>query len=96
MNWRFSLTNTNNHVSTRELTQLPLAEIGTPASRNLYSSLIEEVKQVNTNGMSPKIEALVFALYGFSNKETKEILRMRSTPENETSAVLDELKALIN
>ena len=96
MNWRFNLTNTNNHVSTRELTQLPVADLETSASQNIYSQLIEEVKQVKSKRPSPIIEALVFALYGFSINEAKAVLKMRSTPETETRDVLKELGFLIN
>jgi Alw26I/Eco31I/Esp3I family type II restriction m6 adenine DNA methyltransferase len=96
MNWRFSLTSTNNHVSTRELTQLPLADLETSASQNIYSQLIEEVKRFKSERPSPKIEALVFALYGFSINEAKTVLEMRSTPEKETRGILNELGLLIS
>ena len=96
MNWRFGLTNTNNHVSTRELTQLPIAVPGTSLSKELYSLLVKELKRRKTSGMVPRIEALVFSLYGFNFKETRDILRMRSTPEDETNAIVYELKNIKN
>jgi len=96
MNWRFGLTNTNNHVSTRELTQLPIAVPGTSLSKELYSLLVKELKRRKTSGMVPRIEALVFSLYGFNSKETRDILRMRSTPEDETNAIVYELKNIKN
>jgi hypothetical protein len=93
MNWRFGLTNTNNHVSTRELTQLPIADLETSVNRDLGSILIEEVKQFKPEN-SQKIEALVFALYGFSVQDTNDVLKMRLTPEKETDVIMDELKDL--
>ena len=96
MNWRFSLTNTNNHVSTRELSQLPIADLETSTSQNIYSLLVDEVRQFNAERPSPKIEALIFALYGFSNNEAKAVLEMRSTPDTETHAILYELGSLIS
>jgi Alw26I/Eco31I/Esp3I family type II restriction m6 adenine DNA methyltransferase len=91
MNWRFGLTNTNNHVSTRELTQLPIADYETSVNRDLGSILIEEVKQYKPAN-SQKIEALVFALYGFSSQDTMDVLKMRHTPEREINVIMDELK----
>ncbi len=94
MNWRFSLTNTNNHVSTRELSQLPIADLETSASQNIYSLLIDEVRRISSDSPSPKIEALVFALYGFSDNEAKAVLELRSAPEKEITAILHELGSL--
>jgi hypothetical protein len=96
MNWRFSLTNTNNHVSTRELTQLPIPDLDTSTSQNIYPLLIEEVRRFKSGCMSPKVEALVFALYGFSTNEAKAVLKIRLTPEIEIRAILHELELLSN
>ncbi|MGD9397055.1 MAG: N-6 DNA methylase [Candidatus Thorarchaeota archaeon] len=96
MNWRFGLTNTNNHVSTRELTQLPIAVPGTPHAKELYSLLVKGVKRRKNGGLEPRIEALVFALFGFNANETRAVLKMRSTPEEETKAIVYELKILID
>ena len=94
INWRFSLTNTNNHVSNRELTQLPIVDLRNSESRELATMLIDEVKRLKTNEIVPRIEALVFAIYGFSSKDSAEILNMRFTPMPESEAILDELKNL--
>ncbi len=96
MNWRFGLTNTNNHVSTRELTQLPIAVPDTPHSKELHSLLVKEVKRRKTGGLEPRVEALVFALFGFNAKETRAILEMRSTPQEKDKAIVYELKNLID
>jgi Alw26I/Eco31I/Esp3I family type II restriction m6 adenine DNA methyltransferase len=94
INWRFGLTNTNNHVSTRELNQLPLVSIETSPSQEIALQLVEEVKRVKSACTTPMIEALVFSLYGFSTSETKSVLKMRSTPDAETKAILRELGSL--
>jgi Alw26I/Eco31I/Esp3I family type II restriction m6 adenine DNA methyltransferase len=96
MNWRFSLTNTNNHVSIHELMQLPIPSFDTPVSDSFKSLLIKGVKQHKTNRTSPRIESTVFALYGFSTKEAQTVLAMRSTPESEASEILHELDTLIS
>ncbi|MHA2045310.1 MAG: Eco57I restriction-modification methylase domain-containing protein [Candidatus Thorarchaeota archaeon] len=90
MNWRFELTNTNNHVSTRELSQLPIPEIGS-ISRKIIKDLITEVKSVRIiNGSSsPRIESLVFSLYGFTKRDARIVLWMRKTPETEMREILE-------
>ncbi len=94
LNWRFNLTNTNNHVSNWELAQLPLVNLETSTSRDIRAQLIKEVRKVKTDDITPRIEALVFALYGFSINETKTLLEMRLTPEPEISAIMNELRSL--
>jgi Alw26I/Eco31I/Esp3I family type II restriction m6 adenine DNA methyltransferase len=96
LNWRFSLTNTNNHVSTRELTQLPISDSTSPEFRKLRSAMISEARKVKGNGISPKIEAISFSLYGFSENDAKSVLRARLTPKTETAMILDELAAFTN
>jgi len=56
----------------------------------------KEVKRRKTGGLEPRIEAFVFALFGFNAKETRAVLKMRSTPEEETKAIVYELKILID
>ncbi|MFW9974595.1 MAG: Eco57I restriction-modification methylase domain-containing protein [Candidatus Thorarchaeota archaeon] len=96
MNWRFNLTNTNNHVSTRELLQLPIAEIESRESLNFSSLLIDEVRKIESKENMPLIEALVFALYGFSTNESKDVLKMRFVPKKESTQILAELRDLIH
>ncbi len=96
MNWRFNLTNTNNHVSTRELSQLPIAKIESRESLNFSSLLVDEVGKIGSKGNSPLVEALVFALYGFSMNESKDVLKMRFTPKKESTQILAELRDLLH
>ncbi len=95
MNWRFSLTNTNNHVSTRELTQLPIVDYDSSIYKEITSKLIEDVKKLRLGTPSPRIEACVFSLYGFSTNEANALLKLRATPKNETIEIIRELD-LIN
>lgn len=94
LNWRFSLTNTNNHVSTRELNQLPIANTTTSESEQLRAQLAQEVGHTKQIGEYSRIEAISFALYGFSVNDAKNVLRMRSTPKHESESILEELKIL--
>jgi adenine-specific DNA-methyltransferase len=94
LNWRFGVTNTNNHVSIRELNQLPIAVPDSSRTDRIYSLLVDEVKQLKSGKSSPMIEALVFTLYGFSSNDVKSILKMRQTPEMEKKAILHDFDTL--
>ena len=95
MNWRFGLTSTNNHVSNRELSQLPLPEINS-ISNDLFKSIVSEVNSIrNGNGGSlTAIDAHIFSLYGFSPNEARIILRMRQTPKNEVQEIVTALQVI--
>jgi len=95
LNWRFQISNSNNHVSIRELQSLPIAQ-PTGLQKTLEKLIIEEVQKLKagTTPMSPSLEASVFALYGFGLKEAREILRLRKTPEAERKAILEDFATL--
>ncbi len=95
MNWRFGLTSTNNHVSNRELSRLPLPEIDS-ISKDIYKSIVSEVKsiQYGNGGSLSKIDALVFSIYEFSPNEARIILRMRQTPKNEVQEIVNSLEVI--
>ncbi|MHA2025564.1 MAG: Eco57I restriction-modification methylase domain-containing protein [Candidatus Thorarchaeota archaeon] len=90
INWRFELTNTNNHVSTRELSQLPIPEIDAISKDHLYD-LVSGVKSVRggNDGSYAGIDSIVFSIYGFSKRDAKTVMGMRRTPSSETQEILD-------
>jgi adenine-specific DNA-methyltransferase len=94
LNWRFQISNSNNHVSIRELQNLPIVQ---PASidREKENEIVEEVRKLKRgNGSySAKLESCVFSLYGFGKDEAKEILDRRRCPESESDEVLDYLRS---
>lgn len=89
MNWRFQISNFNNHVSIRELQNLPIVRPmkSSKTARNLR-------KAVRTLDYSA-IEANVFALYGFSLRQAKSILEMRNTPNEEKKPILETISRLV-
>ncbi len=89
MNWRFQISNFNNHVSIRELQNLPIVRPlrGSKTTRNLR-------KAVRTLDY-PTIEASVFALYGFGLHQAKSILELRKTPDEEKKPILETLSRLV-
>ena len=93
MNWRFEVSNTNNHVSNRELSSLPIVDITAmdDRQRGLMESLVQQVKSANTAA----IEAHVMALYGLHAQEAKRIMMYRGAAKEEIDAVLKNLSPLL-
>jgi len=93
INWRFDLSNTNNHVSIRELKQLPLPEIHN-VPRDLFRDLVSEVNSIAGQERSSftAMDSIVFSIYGFSRSDTKNILKMRQTPKNEIQEIVSNLR----
>jgi len=93
MNWRFEVSNTNNHVSNRELSSLPIVDITAmdDRQRGLAESLVQQVKAGNTLA----IEAHVIALYGLHPQEAERIMMYRGAAKEEIDAVLENLSPLL-
>ena len=89
LNWRFQISNFNNHVSIRELQNLPI--VRPQENGKIAANLRRAVKKSDY----ADIEANVFLLYGFSVKQAKSILEFRKTPEEEKTAILQTLSHLI-
>ncbi|MFQ5833084.1 MAG: Eco57I restriction-modification methylase domain-containing protein [Candidatus Thorarchaeota archaeon] len=98
MNWRFEVSNTNNHVSNRELSSLPIVDTATVSNRqkDLIASLSQLVKAkiASKRDETEAIEAHVFALYGLTPQEAKRVMMYRGAETEETSAVLSALDEL--
>jgi Alw26I/Eco31I/Esp3I family type II restriction m6 adenine DNA methyltransferase len=92
INWRFELSNTNNHVSIREMKQLPIPN-PEEIPKDLFRGLISEVNSIEPDdeGTYTALEALIFSIYGFSDGEAKDILKMRQTPTNEIQEIVENL-----
>ena len=87
LNWRFDLSNTNNHVSNRELASLPIVD---PHSRNqrtndLASEMVKDVQDVLSKGgtPNPSVEARVFLLYCLGLNEAKYVMTSRGASQDE-------------
>jgi len=89
LNWRFQISNFNNHVSIRELQNLPIVK--PPENDKITTSLVGAVK----TSEFVDVEANVFLLYGFSIKQAKSILEYRKTPVEEKKAILHSLSQLV-
>ena len=89
MNWRFQISNFNNHVSIRELQNLP--GVRPRKSNKTKRNLSKAVRNLDYTA----IEANVFALYGFSLRQAKSILEIRKTPDDEKKPILKYLSQLV-
>jgi len=88
LNWRFQISNFNNHVSIRELQNLPIVKPQENVA--IATSLRKAVKKSDY----ADIEANVFMLYGFSVKQVKSILEYRKTPTEERKSILQRLSQI--
>jgi adenine-specific DNA-methyltransferase len=95
LNWRFQISNSNNHVSIRELQSLPIVQ---PAGkqRALEKKIVKEVKKLKAGKIesSDLIEAVVFALYGLDVNYARKVLHQRNVPVDERNRILEELFVL--
>ncbi|MGY5873662.1 MAG: N-6 DNA methylase [Candidatus Thorarchaeota archaeon] len=89
MNWRFQISNFNNHVSIRELQNLPV--VLPTKDGNIARDLRKAVRKLDYSS----IEANVFALYGFGLGQAKSILELRKTPHEEKKQILRSLSDLV-
>jgi Alw26I/Eco31I/Esp3I family type II restriction m6 adenine DNA methyltransferase len=94
LNWRFQISNSNNHVSIRELQNLPIVPPSSIDKRK-ENAIIQEVRKLKagTDTFSAKLESSVFSLYGFGRNEAQEILQMRKCPEDESEEILHDLSS---
>jgi hypothetical protein len=88
LNWRFQISNFNNHVSIRELQNLPIVR---PQENSKISTILRRsVRKLDY----ASIEANVFFLYGFNTQQAKSILDFRNSPEDEKQDIFQHLSDL--
>lgn len=88
LNWRFQVTNSNNHVSIKELRSLPLVPF---IPENSYvkeiCKAVQSYRLREIDSILP-IEAYVLALYGFNHENAALLLQMRNCPKDELNLIL--------
>ena len=73
LNWRFKITNSNNHISNYELAELPIV-IPSIVDRNEIERLVSLIKNTNDKENVYKLNAKVFELYGLNIEEINYVL----------------------
>ena len=95
LNWRFDITSTNNHVSNRELSRLPLPNSPPPELVKRIGDLARECSR-NEGIYDSKLEALIFQLYGIKPSQAKRVLSSRGASTDELASVISMLQGLMN
>ncbi len=92
LNWRFAITNTNNHVSNRELGHLPIPPPFdlTAKEENLYDAIVKDVgAMLNGNtACSYRLEGHVFQLYKISSEQARIVLSHLAAEEKEVEDIV--------
>jgi Alw26I/Eco31I/Esp3I family type II restriction m6 adenine DNA methyltransferase len=73
LNWRFKVTNSNNHISNYELAELPIV-IPTKKQKEEIERLVERIKGNKHPNAINELNEKVFNLYGLSEEEKSHIL----------------------
>jgi Alw26I/Eco31I/Esp3I family type II restriction m6 adenine DNA methyltransferase len=73
LNWRFKITNSNNHISNYELAELPIV-IPSVNERNQIEKLVSLIKDTDDQENVHKLNAKVFELYGLNREEIDYVL----------------------
>lgn len=73
LNWRFGITNGNNHVSNYELDELPIP-LPTPQERTHIESLVRSLLKSPTGETEAALNDAVEALFGVSKEEVANVL----------------------
>ncbi|MFW9888839.1 MAG: Eco57I restriction-modification methylase domain-containing protein [Candidatus Thorarchaeota archaeon] len=95
MNWRFDITSTNNHVSNRELSGLPLPRFPPPELVKRIGHLARECSR-NEGIYDSELESLIFQLYGIKPRQAKRVLSSRGASTYELASVISMLQGLMN
>ena len=73
LNWRFKITNSNNHISNYELAELPIA-IPSVFDKEEVEKLVSLIKNRDDQENVYKLNTKVFELYGLNNEEINYVL----------------------
>ncbi|MEM4736170.1 MAG: Eco57I restriction-modification methylase domain-containing protein [Candidatus Thorarchaeota archaeon] len=93
LNWRFRVTSSNNHVSNREISVLPIPD--PVRCDNDLSTLIDEIAEETRRlrgkrpATNPSLDALVFSLYGLDADEALLVMQNLGASYDEIDMVLN-------
>ncbi len=98
MNWRFNISSTNNHVSNRELSGLPIPDIAVIEALDDVQRIAAIAREcaLSNRFYDAELEAHVFSLFGVNMQDAKWILSCRGASDSEKASVLDVLQGLMN
>src|SRR3989344_3535489 len=73
LNWRFKITNSNNHISNYELAELPII-IPSISDRNEIEKLVSLIKNTDDQESIYQLNTKVFELFGLDEEEINYVL----------------------
>jgi len=73
LNWRFKITNSNNHISNYELAELPIV-IPSAVQKKEIENLVYAIKERGNREKIYELNMTVFHLYGLNNEEIDYVL----------------------
>jgi Alw26I/Eco31I/Esp3I family type II restriction m6 adenine DNA methyltransferase len=73
LNWRFKITNSNNHISNYELAELPIV-VPSADEKKEIEDLVCAIKEKGNKENIYKLNMKVFHLYGLNNEEINYVL----------------------
>jgi len=78
LDWRFKVTNSNNHISNYELAELPIV-IPNKQQRISIESMVDKIRTTKDNKYTKELNEKIFDLYDISEKEGQYILNKYQT-----------------
>ncbi|MFW9933294.1 MAG: Eco57I restriction-modification methylase domain-containing protein [Candidatus Thorarchaeota archaeon] len=93
MNWRFSISSSNNHVSNHELSLLPLIDSlsdDVKASSRYVTQLMRNIRS-DTNDVVPSVEGSIFSIHGFTRKNARRVLESRGKDRSIIEEILSHI-----
>ncbi|NHJ13869.1 MAG: hypothetical protein EAX95_09330 [Candidatus Thorarchaeota archaeon] len=95
LNWRFEVSNTNNHVSNHELSRLPIPDpqAMTAAEKESVRTIVKLAKKRITGDeeVEPVLEASVLSLFGLTRTESSRVLNFRGVNDFQRKNILKHL-----
>jgi len=74
LNWRFQLTNSNNHIGNYELDELPLAMPNKKQKKQIEIMISQLLKKPENTEIKAKLNGIIFDIYGLNKEESLYIL----------------------
>ena len=73
LDWRFKITNSNNHISNYEIAELPIV-VPNENQKIEIENLVEKIRENKNNDNVAKLNIEIFKLYRLTKDEIKFIL----------------------
>jgi Alw26I/Eco31I/Esp3I family type II restriction m6 adenine DNA methyltransferase len=69
IDWRFRITNSNNHVSNYELSELPIAIVKNDSKKKMIEEMVDKIIETKDKTLEDKLNNIIFDLYEINESE---------------------------